>query len=292
MYVLLFLFVVLPSLACGYLFRYLTSQEWPRLRQALYFPIAGQSRWEHRTQRLRLLQRLGGVEVTVHTADDRDVHCVWIPRPRLPPGAVVDDDEPVTTPVVLCLHANAMVLDDMIDWAQFYLVRGVSVMLVTFWGYPDPDEPDDEPMQAADASLLAGPALRCPSEQTMYHDAEAALRYINEVRGDGGVAHAAGARPAQLRARCRCPPIQGRRCALADRLPSRCLPDDLRPYAPPDEVPRRAPPPSSPADALVPGAPSRAHRHGACRPTACSSTACPLAVAALPRSAPITPGCA
>jgi len=77
-----------------------------------------------------------------------------------------------------------MVLDDMIDWAQFYLTRGVSVMLVTFWGYPDPDEADDEPQASPDSKLLGqeAPAVRCPSEESMYHDAEAALRWMFEAR--------------------------------------------------------------------------------------------------------------
>ena len=53
---------------------------------------------------------------------------------RVAPGA------PLQGCVALLLHANAMVLDDMSDWAQFYLSLGVSVMMLTFWGYPDPDE--------------------------------------------------------------------------------------------------------------------------------------------------------
>ena len=40
----LVLCVVLP-------FRWLFGHRWPRLRQALFFPLAGQMRWEHRTQR-------------------------------------------------------------------------------------------------------------------------------------------------------------------------------------------------------------------------------------------------
>jgi len=195
--------LLIPLLLCICVpFRYLVNQEWPRLRRALYFPIAGQARWEHRTQRIRLLRRFGGVELKLRTADERDVHCVWIEyRGDLEGGGGGGEDtSPCETPVALCLHANAMVLDDMIDWAQFYLSRGVSVMLVTFWGYPDPNDPDDLDEQPAglapelqdslaggvDATLLGsgveGEVVRCPSEQTMYHDAEAALRYIHEVK--------------------------------------------------------------------------------------------------------------
>jgi len=195
--------LLIPLLLCICVpFRYLVNQEWPRLRRALYFPIAGQARWEHRTQRVRLLRRFGGVELKLRTADERDVHCVWIEYRGDLEGVGLggEDTSPCETPVALCLHANAMVLDDMIDWAQFYLSRGVSVMLVTFWGYPDPNDPDDLDEQPAglppelqdnlsggvDATLLGsgveGEVVRCPSEQTMYHDAEAALRYIHEVK--------------------------------------------------------------------------------------------------------------
>ena len=164
------------------------------MRRALYFPIAGQPRWEHHTQRQRLLSRFGGQQLKVRTADDRDVHCVWIEcrddeHGASPPGAPLDDA--CATPVALCLHANAMVLDDMVDWAQFYLAHGVSVMLVTFWGYPDPDEPiEPEELSPSHVGLDSprellignGESVRCPSEQTMYLDAEAALRWVNEHR--------------------------------------------------------------------------------------------------------------
>jgi dienelactone hydrolase len=146
-----------------------------------------------------------GVPVLLRTADERTVHAVWIeyrsPGAKLPDRAHSATDEgPCATPVALCLHANAMVLDDMIDWAQFYLTRGISVMLVTFWGYPDPDEPEADgraspPTAAPDvervkqlpremeAAYSADVGMRCPSEQTMYHDAEAALRWLMDTRG-------------------------------------------------------------------------------------------------------------
>ena len=202
----LFAAIIVPIFLCIYMpFRWLTSHEWPWLRRALYFPIAGQARWEHATQRMRLLRRLGGVPVLLRTADERTVHAVWIeyrsPGAKHPDRAHSATDEgPCATPVALCLHANAMVLDDMIDWAQFYLTRGISVMLVTFWGYPDPDEPEADgraspPTAAPDvervkqlpremeAAYSADLAMRCPSEQTMYHDAEAALRWLMDTRG-------------------------------------------------------------------------------------------------------------
>ena len=82
-----------------------------------------------------------------------------------------------------------MVLDDMIDWAHYYLSLGCSVMLVTFWGYPDPEDeeggsdlrsPSPTAAQSDSASLLGGDgsddglADRTPTEATMYLDAEAA----------------------------------------------------------------------------------------------------------------------
>lgn len=196
--------LLLPCVVCVCVpFRWLTSQEWPRLRRMLYFPIAGNERPEHRAQRQRLLIRHGGVEVKLRTPDDRDVHCVWIEcrDPERGGGGrrasrdAIDGDDACATPVALCLHANAMVLDDMIDWAQFYTARGVSVLLVTFWGYPDPDErePDEPPLgmeSAADSprELLVGDEggareVRCPTEFTMCHDAEVALHWIREARG-------------------------------------------------------------------------------------------------------------
>ena len=64
-----------------------TSSTSHLLRQMLYFPLSGQMRWEHRTQRTRLLRRLNGVEVTLTTADDRVVHAVWVPAPARGDGA-------------------------------------------------------------------------------------------------------------------------------------------------------------------------------------------------------------
>ena len=53
-----------PLFLCiGLPVRWLLKQEWPQLRRMLYFPIAGQARWEHRTQRQRLLHLLGGKEL-------------------------------------------------------------------------------------------------------------------------------------------------------------------------------------------------------------------------------------
>ena len=59
--IFLWLFLGLCTLCCCAPLRYLLSNEWPRLRQMLYFPLSGQMRWEHRTQRQRLIRRLGGV---------------------------------------------------------------------------------------------------------------------------------------------------------------------------------------------------------------------------------------
>lgn len=120
----MFVFVSLPLICIGLPIRWVLRQEWPSLRQSLYFPAVGQVRFEHRRQRNWLLRRVGGMEATVITADNRKVHCVWAPS----------DDGRSDGPVVILLHANAMVLDDMVDWATFYLQHRVSVMLVTFWG--------------------------------------------------------------------------------------------------------------------------------------------------------------
>ena len=88
MIIFLWILLLLSACCCCIPLRYLLSNEWPRLRQMLYFPLSGQMRWEHRTQRTRLLRRLNGVEVTLTTADDRVVHAVWVPAPaRAPAGA-------------------------------------------------------------------------------------------------------------------------------------------------------------------------------------------------------------
>ena len=81
MIIFLWLLLSLFACCCCLPLRYLLSHEWPKLRQMLYFPLSGQMRWEHRTQRTRLLRRLNGVEVTLTTADDRVVHAVWVPAP-------------------------------------------------------------------------------------------------------------------------------------------------------------------------------------------------------------------
>lgn len=65
---------------------------------------------------------------------------------------------PRAGPAALLLHANAMVLDDMSDWAQYYLSLGVSVLIVTFWGYPDPEE-----AQQSDWAQQSQP--HCPSQR-------------------------------------------------------------------------------------------------------------------------------
>jgi len=75
------------------------------------------------------------------------------------------------------------VLDDMADYAYFYLSLGCSVMLLTFWGYPDPNEDLTERHASAERDSLLGneETERCPSERGMYLDAEAALRYVQQV---------------------------------------------------------------------------------------------------------------
>ena len=166
---MLVLCVVLPM-------RWLFGHRWPRLRQALFFPLAGQMRWEHRTQRQRLLKRLGGEEVALTTADDRVVHGVWAQPKSYGVGAHPEGGGPVA----LLLHANAMVLDDMSDWAQFYLSLGVAVFVLTFWGYPDPAEgyAEFEP----DGTPVPTEGRYCPDELTLYLDAEAAFKHVHQAR--------------------------------------------------------------------------------------------------------------
>ena len=138
MLIFFWILLLLCALCCCAPLRYLLSNEWPRLRQLLYFPLSGQMRWEHRTQRTRLLRRLNGVEVTLTTADERVVHAVWVPAPARSPTASGPTSAPSTSPMssgsggrqapaaggggdasgsagpaVLLLHANAMVLGDM-----------------------------------------------------------------------------------------------------------------------------------------------------------------------------------
>ena len=68
----------------------------------------------------RLLKRLGGEEVALTTSDDRVVHCVWA-APKSGARAGPHDGGPVA----LLLHANAMVLDDMSDWAQVRMAPAI-----------------------------------------------------------------------------------------------------------------------------------------------------------------------
>jgi len=182
---ILFILIGLPLLCIALAVRSLIKREWSGLRKALYFPIVGEPRLHHAAQRQRMLQRLNAIEVKLTTEDERVVHGVWIDAaPQLSDGTVV------TPPVALLLHANAMVLDDMVDWAQFYLSAGASVFLVTFWGFPDPnDDVYDDVMPSmgqqelgVDSLLLgASTEVRCPTESSMCLDAEAALRHIQQV---------------------------------------------------------------------------------------------------------------
>jgi len=197
MIIFLWILLLLSACCCCIPLRYLLSHEWPRLRQMLYFPLSGQMRWEHRTQRTRLLRRLNGVEVTLTTADDRVVHAVWVPAPARAPAASGPASAPASSasgngaggsgkgsgnagPAALLLHANAMVLDDMSDWAQYYLSLGVSVLIVTFWGYPDPEE--DYTSLAPDGQPLAADGRWCPSELSLYLDAEAGLKFLSQTQ--------------------------------------------------------------------------------------------------------------
>ena len=50
MLIFFWVLLFLCALCCCAPLRYLLSNEWPRLRQLLYFPLSGQMRWEHRTQ--------------------------------------------------------------------------------------------------------------------------------------------------------------------------------------------------------------------------------------------------
>ncbi|KAL3924169.1 MAG: hypothetical protein SGPRY_003995, partial [Prymnesium sp.] len=156
----------LPVLCLTLPIRWVLRQEWPTLRQSLYFPVVGQVRNEHQRQRARLLRRIGGVDTTVITADNRKVHCVWAPT----------DEARTDGPVVLLLHANAMVLDDMVDWAVYYLQLRVSVMMVTFWGQPTPHTLSARTRM----KLGCSQSTSLVAEATLYLDAEAALSYVQQ----------------------------------------------------------------------------------------------------------------
>ena len=77
-----------------------------------------------RTFAARLLRQLNGVEVSLPPAAGPVVHCVWAP------GGAAD----ATAGGDRCCCANAMVLDDMADWAAYYLNLGAGVLLLTYWG--------------------------------------------------------------------------------------------------------------------------------------------------------------
>ena len=62
------------------------------------------------------------MQLVLRTEDERDVHCVFIEHPDSRGERAPDAEAPppLSTPVVLLLHANAMVGLDMADYAQWY----------------------------------------------------------------------------------------------------------------------------------------------------------------------------
>ncbi|KAJ1628632.1 hypothetical protein T492DRAFT_841451 [Pavlovales sp. CCMP2436] len=144
----------LPVLAICSAVAHVTGQDWPKLRNMFYFPLGGTTRGSHHaTQRQRLLQRLGGTNLRLVTRDNRAVSAVY-----------AEPDRPVRTDVaVILIGANAMVLDDMVEYAEFYLHRlRVPVLMLSLWGYPDPINPAiDSSAAAAEERSIPLPQRRC-----------------------------------------------------------------------------------------------------------------------------------
>lgn len=126
--------------------QHIISQDWPKLRNMFFFPLGGTTRPHHAVQRQRVLRRLRGVQVRLVTRDQRVITAVWAE----PQEASQEDAG------VLLLGANAMVLDDLLEYAEWYLHRlRVPVLLVNLWSYPDPANPPHAQLAAAKASKVA-----------------------------------------------------------------------------------------------------------------------------------------
>jgi len=154
------------------------GQDWPQLRNMFFFPLGGTQRSHHAVQRQRVLRRLNGKQLVLTTADQREVSAVWA-QPAEPPG---------TPAGVMLIGANAMVLDDLLEYAEFYLHRlRLPVLLLNLWGYPDPAVRPGagRPQALADPGSPQGaaPPPPCPTELTAYQDGEAALAHMAAERG-------------------------------------------------------------------------------------------------------------
>jgi dienelactone hydrolase len=183
----------LPVLGIWGVLARVTGQDWPKLRNMFFFPLGGTSRGpQHRLVRQRLLSRLNGQPVRLVTRDKRAISAVWA-EPRYPARADA---------AVIIIGANAMVLDDLIEYAEWYLGRlRVPVLLISIWGYPDPTNPAVAASKPAavggsesgapdettplNPSPAASEASLCPTELTAYLDGEAAFAYLNGDRQIG-----------------------------------------------------------------------------------------------------------
>ena len=209
----------LLALCLGAPVRYLLSKDWPKIRNALFFPLAGKARFQHHAQRNRLLKKFNATQLQIQTGDNRTIHALWAQptnnqtkqsntHARQSPALIADQGQEHTLdtlssisachqaqsgnsggdankydpPTALLFHANAMVLDDMVEWMEFYMHCGFSVLSVTFGGYPDPSEEPCTSLTANDDVFDDVSSPRYPNESSIYLDAEAALTYLRKVK--------------------------------------------------------------------------------------------------------------
>lgn len=164
------------------------SRDWPKLRNMFFFPLGGTERPHHAVQRQRVIRRLNGVQLSLTTYDKREISAVWAHPPA---------GDAVTSAAVMLLGANAMVLDDLLDYAEWYLHRlRLPVLIVNLWSYPDPVVRAKPPVSGGEEDPLVDEEAMgdgtCPSELSTYQDGEAAFAHMQQERGipaDGVLIH-------------------------------------------------------------------------------------------------------
>ena len=198
----------------------------PTLRLAL-LPQSGSRKWgdkewpagfweenmTHRHKRRTTIQGLSRLthgegqarEISIPTDCNRTVHGVWMQarNPQVEPNSGQsnrrarsparrgDADGPAAA---ICVRGNTDVLDDLYEMGRLFLSEGISVLLITLSGYPDPDEPygvggtiDNPSSRAARNAesffqLWRRKAANVPDEASMLSDGEAALEWLQGHR--------------------------------------------------------------------------------------------------------------
>lgn len=127
------------------------GQDWPKLRAMFFFPLGGTSRGPHHAaQRQLLIRRLNGQAVRLVTTDKRAISAVWA-EPAQPARADV---------AVILLGANAMVLDDMVEYAEWCARESAARLRAPARAAADHPLP---PRRARSAGTCSGYACPCCS---------------------------------------------------------------------------------------------------------------------------------